>query len=80
MAEEPDGPTVVFVEVRTRSSLRSGHPLESIGARKRRTLRTLAGAWLAEQPQWIPQFRIDVIGIVWPPDGRPELTHLRGLS
>ncbi|GAA2103507.1 MULTISPECIES: YraN family protein [Brevibacterium] len=80
VAEDPEGPTVVFVEVRTRSSARAGHPLESIGVRKRRTLRALAGAWLAAQVQWIPRFRIDVIGIVWPPDEVPELTHVRSLS
>lgn len=79
IAIAPDAMTVVFVEVRTRSTVNAGHPLESIGVRKAARMRQTAGAWLSAQAQFIPQFRIDVIGILWDPV-EPELTHLEGLE
>ena len=42
-------------------------------------MRRTAGAWLSEQPHFIPSFRIDVIGLVWAGQ-TPELTHLEGLE
>ena len=36
-----DGPVLVVAEVKTRTSLRYGHPVEAIDARKRRRLRGL---------------------------------------
>lgn len=71
-----DEGTVVFVEVKTRTSSRAGHPLESVTAAKLATVRGLALRWLAAQPRWFPRFRIDVIGILWNA-GRPELSHVR---
>lgn len=71
-----DGDSVVFVEVKTRNTLRAGHPLEHVSYFKMRTLRGLAIAWLSAQPEWVPEFRVDVIGIVWN-SGQPVLTHVR---
>lgn len=71
-----EGDTVVFVEVKTRNTVVSGHPLEHVGYHKLRTLRGLAVAWLSSRKEWIPHFRIDVIGIVWN-NGKPQLTHVR---
>ena len=79
IASTPDTGTVVFVEVRTRSTKNAGHPLESIGTRKAARMRRTAGAWLSQQPHFVPSFRIDVIGLVWA-DAEPELTHLEGLE
>lgn len=79
IATTPGTGTVVFVEVRTRSSISAGHPLESIGTRKAAHMRRTAGAWLSQQPHFIPSFRIDVIGLVWAGE-TPELTHLEGLE
>jgi putative endonuclease len=45
------GDTIVFCEVKTRSSSRFGLPVESVTATKQRRLRTLAAKWLAEHPQ-----------------------------
>lgn len=79
IALTPDPVTVVFVEVRTRSSVSAGHPLETIVPGKAARMRRTAGAWLSAQTEFIPRFRIDVIGIVW--NGHaPELTHLEGLE
>lgn len=41
-----DGDVVVFVEVKARESRRFGSALSAVDARKRRTLRKLAGEWL----------------------------------
>ncbi|MGH7659843.1 MAG: YraN family protein [Vulcanimicrobiaceae bacterium] len=41
-----DGNVVVFVEVKARESRRFGSALSAVNARKRRTLRRLAGEWL----------------------------------
>ncbi|MCQ9367771.1 YraN family protein [Brevibacterium sp. 91QC2O2] len=70
-----EGRTLVFVEVKTRTSVRSGHPLEAIGYSKLQRLRRLAGAWLSEHRTWEPQIRIDAIGIVLGP-GDPLITHV----
>ncbi|MGO1396851.1 MAG: YraN family protein [Brevibacterium yomogidense] len=79
IAITPDGTTVVFVEVRTRSSVNAGHPLETIGVRKAARMRRTAGAWLSAQDEFVPRFRIDVIGLIWA-GTQPELTHLEGLE
>jgi putative endonuclease len=44
-----DGDILVAVEVKTRSSLRYGHPAEAVDGRKVDRLRRLTGPWLAEQ-------------------------------
>ena len=44
------GRTIVFCEVKTRSSDRFGSPVEAVTITKQRRLRTLAAKWLAEHP------------------------------
>ena len=44
------GDTVVFCEVKTRSSHRRGRPQEAVGWDKRRRIRRLALRWLAARP------------------------------
>lgn len=76
-----DGPTTVFVEVKTRSSLAYGHPLDAITPRKLARLRRLAGAWCDAHPlepgaRRPRRVRIDAIGVVARRDG-VVLDHLR---
>lgn len=78
VAHHSETGVLALVEVRTRSSLRAGHPLESITARKLAVLRRLLSWWLAQADAWYPEIRIDVIGIVESRDGSHELTHLEG--
>jgi putative endonuclease len=52
------GRTLVFCEVKTRSSLAYGHPAEAVTPTKQKRLRTLARIWLAEQD---PPVRADAI-------------------
>jgi len=44
------GPLLVFVEVKSRSSLRAGSAAEAVDARKQNRLRRGASAWLATRP------------------------------
>ncbi|TDE88281.1 YraN family protein [Occultella glacieicola] len=75
-----DGDDVVIVEVKTRSSLRFGHPAEAVDRAKLARLRRLAGLWLAEHPTRCAGLRIDVVAIWHPAGQQPRLEHLRGVS
>lgn len=74
-----DGVTIVFAEVKTRHA--GGlDPLLSLTARKRRRLRALAGAWLADRPQRprTSALRIDAVAIVL--DARGTLVSLEQIE
>ena len=67
--------TLVFVEVKTRTSNHCGDPLESITATKRNQIFKLAEIYLSENPQTNNiTFRFDAIGIVLRKP--PEINHL----
>jgi len=57
-----DGPTLVFVEVKTRAGHGFGLPQEAVDARKIRKLRQLALYYLKQAPNRGP-VRFDVIGL-----------------
>ena len=58
------GPTVVFCEVKARSSLRFGSPFEAVTADKRRRLRSLAAAWLRASGVRAAEILFDVAGVL----------------
>ena len=66
----------VFVEVKTRSSVAYGHPLEAITPRKLARLKRLAGAWCLAHPAERGQIRIDAVAVIAPRAGRVEVEHL----
>lgn len=70
------GTETVFVEVKTRSSVAFGHPLESITVSKLARLRRLAAAWCAAHPGTHPRIRIDAIGILAPAGSEPQVEHV----
>jgi len=72
--------TLIVVEVKTRSSLRHGEPVEAVSARKVRRLRRLALCWLDAHAIHAPFIRIDVIGILRRADGSFSLRHLTGVE
>ena len=72
-----DGDELVFVEVKTRSSLGYGHPLEAITVAKLARLRRLAGAWCAAHPGDHGLVRIDAVAIVAPVFGAVVIEHLK---
>jgi putative endonuclease len=76
---EHDG-TTVFVEVKTRSALRFGHPFEAITPAKLRSLRRLAGEWCAQANGARGRIRLDVIAVIGGLDGPARIEHLRGVG
>jgi putative endonuclease len=78
-----DGSAVVGIEVKTRTSLRFGHPAEAITARKIQTMKRLLGQWLSEHRPLdfrCTEIRLDVISVLLSPRGEPTVEHLRGVS
>lgn len=76
-----DGDTLVFVEVKTRSSTAFGHPLEAVTPAKLARLRRLAMSWIvAQRPSpRAARIRIDAVAVVAPPDRPATLEHLEGI-
>jgi putative endonuclease len=60
--------TVVVVEVKTRSDDEFGTPLEAIGPRKRRALRSAAAEYRALS-EWRGPVRFAVVSVTVAPDG-----------
>ena len=56
--------SIVFVEVRSRSSRSRGGPLETIGWEKQRRIARAAAAYLA-RVGWTGPARFDVVGVDW---------------
>lgn len=68
---------LVFVEVRTRSTLRFGSGAESIDYRKQHKLRQLALTYMKEKRLTAEQsFRFDVISVRRLASGKFELDHI----
>ena len=74
------GLTLVFCEVKCRSGLGFGHPLEAITYAKMRTLRQLAALWMREHRMKASCIRLDAIGVVLAPGQEPSLIHLRAVG
>jgi len=77
VALDPDGCTIVIVEVKTR---RSGHvaPEANISREKRYRLARLAAKLQRMKSYAGRPFRFDVVTIIWPEGGRPEVKHYAG--
>jgi len=70
----------VVCEVKTRSGVGFGTPLEAVGRVKLRRLRMLAVAWLNAHGVRFDQVRIDVVGLVYEGTGGFTIEHLRGVG
>ena len=80
-----EGPTLVVVEVKTRTTDAFGHPFEAVTPAKLRRLHLLAAAWQAAHPAEAGRMRprdvrVDVVGILCPASGEPTVEHLRAVS
>ena len=75
-----DGDTLVFCEVKTRTSAAYGHPLEAVGEAKYARLRRLAACWLEEHDAHARDIRIDLVGVLLAERGAAEVAHLRGVG
>ena len=73
-----DGRTVVFIEVKTRTSHVAGHPAEAVGPQKQNRLTRLALAYLKRHELLECSSRFDVLAITWPKDARkPKIEHIK---
>jgi putative endonuclease len=78
-----DGSVLVFVEVKTRSSLACGSPAEAVGRVKSARIRQLALRWMMAEREnpgsafW-STIRFDVVSVVRGSDGF-AVTHLVGV-
>jgi len=73
------GASIVFVEVKTRTSTAFGHPLEAITPQKLARLRRLAGLWRDAHPEERGRSRIDAVAVLAPRDEPPTIEHLAGV-
>jgi putative endonuclease len=71
-----DGPTLVFVEVKTKGQLRFGPPQVMVDWRKQQKIARIAMTYVQQQALHNTPVRFDVVAILLLPSGRPEVTHL----
>jgi putative endonuclease len=75
-----DGRVLVICEVKTRSSVAFGSPLEAVTAPKAARLRRLAARWLAEHRLRPDEVRIDLVGVLVLPGRTPRVDHVTGVG
>jgi putative endonuclease len=75
-----DGRTLVICDVKTRSGLRFGTPLEAITRQKAWRLRKLAVLWVNAHGLIFEEIRIDIVGILRTTSGDFTVEHVRGVS
>lgn len=75
-----DGDTIVFCEVKTRTSDRHGTGFESVAPPKVARLRRAASAWLQERGLEAASVRLDVVQVRIPRRGAPEVERVSGIA
>lgn len=68
-----------FVEVKTRTSITYGHPLESINSAKAHRLQRLALAWLATHKSLGHEYRIDCAAVIISPNGKFTIEYRKNV-
>ena len=74
-----DGQVLVICEVKTRSGIGYGTPIEAVTPRKVARLRRLAARWLAEREVHPAAVRFDVVGVLAAGAGAAQVEHVRGV-
>ena len=72
-----DGPTIVFIEVKTRRGLGFGPPAAAVTPAKQRQIRRIAQAYLHRRGFGRSFCRFDVISILAEADGALRFEHLK---
>ncbi|MCL2324463.1 MAG: YraN family protein [Actinomycetia bacterium] len=72
-----EGDTLVFCEVKTRQSLRAGHPVEAVTLQKQTRYSRLADIWLSRHDQGDRSLRFDVVSICVTGPHRAEISLFR---
>ncbi|MGH3450547.1 MAG: YraN family protein [Haloechinothrix sp.] len=70
-----DGRILVVCEVKTRSGVGYGIPAESVSPAKVARIRRITSQWMSTVRLGRPPVRFDVVSIVWPQGGEPEIDH-----
>ncbi len=71
---------VVFVEVKCRTGIGYGDPLEAITVAKVSKLVELSRLWLRSHDVRAPRMRIDGVGVLDVRGRRPEIAHAKGIT
>lgn len=74
-----DGTKLLFVEVKSRTNSKFGHPLEAITPAKALRLQRLALAWIATHDQWGADYRIDCAAVHFRAGLKPEVEYRPGV-
>ena len=75
-----EGSTLVFCEVKTRTGSSHGTPVEAVVGRKAIRLRRLAAHWLEVHDVEPQAVRIDVVSVVVPWRGAPQVERVTGVA
>ena len=68
--------TIVFVEVKTRTSDRYASPAAAVDSRKQDQVRSAAAYYIAHHPTAGYRTRYDIVAVVLPDDAQPQVRHL----
>ena len=71
-----DNNTLVFVEVKTRSTTNFGLPIEAIDNKKLSQIKTIAKTYIMQSDKKYKDYRIDAICVMLNPQ---EIKHLKGI-
>lgn len=70
-----DGKTLVFVEVKTRET-DTVSPADQVDAAKQQQVARVARQYLTRYGKPQPDYRFDVVAIVWPQGQQPRIEHI----
>lgn len=70
--------TIVFVEVKTRTTSNFGHPFEAINTKKINNIYKAALSYLKSTQERYEDYRIDIISILGNPN--PKIEHIKNIS
>jgi putative endonuclease len=71
---------LVICEVKTRTGVGFGTPIEAVTSQKARRLQRLAVRWVTSQGVIFEEIRIDVVGVLRTPAGEFSIEHVRGVA
>lgn len=75
-----DGATLVICEVKTRTGTSHGTGLEAVTGQKATRLRRLAAYWLEVHKVQPEAIRIEVVSVLVPPRGAPQVERVVGVA
>ena len=71
--------TLIFVEVKTRSSHAFAYPEDSVTFRKQAAMLSAAEAYIQAHPEGAESWQFDVIAIERKTGGKPEIVHFENV-